>query len=208
MNGESTSTESTGEGPAAGDAAESGSSEITIGDISGSGIAIGNIASVVASPEGTAFATAVTIYSKAFLEALGKRTGESVADLSKRVGGLVRARIRKRGEPARVAIGLAEKASAVFLIGEDTPDEARLALLDLDVTAPELRGKGLRWDGDAQVWKPLDGPGQAQIGQERAPGAPGSTSFPFTRRARCAVPRRSRGWSSTGIHGGQIRPGQ
>jgi hypothetical protein len=37
------------------------------------------------TPEGIALATATAIYSKAFLEALGKRSGDGVADLSKRL---------------------------------------------------------------------------------------------------------------------------
>jgi hypothetical protein len=40
------------------------------------------------------------------------------------------------------------------LRGKDTPDEARLALLDLDVTAEELSGKVLRWDSSASAWRP------------------------------------------------------
>jgi hypothetical protein len=41
---------------------------------------------------------------------------------------------------------MSDDATAVIAVAEDTPDEARLALLDLDVTADELRGRLLRWE--------------------------------------------------------------
>lgn len=47
-----------------------------------------------------------------------------------------------------------DEGSAAIVITSDTPDEARLALLDLDVTAEELRGKVLRWDEKARAWRP------------------------------------------------------
>ena len=37
-----------------------------------------------------------------------------------------------------------------MVVTDDLPDEARLALLDLDVTADDLRGKLLRWDQKRQ----------------------------------------------------------
>ncbi len=36
------------------------------------------------------------------------------------------------------------------------PDEARLAVLDLDVTADVVRGQVLRWDSSASAWQPAD----------------------------------------------------
>jgi hypothetical protein len=75
------------------------------------------------------------IYSKAFVEALAKRHADGVADL-------VRTRVRRKGKTATIAITA------------DLPDEARLALLDLDVTADELRGKLVRWDSTTSTWRP------------------------------------------------------
>lgn len=43
-----------------------------------------------------------------------------------------------------------------LVVTEGLPDEARLALLDLDVTAEELRGKELRWDAAAGEWRLSD----------------------------------------------------
>ena len=91
------------------------------------------------------FAAAASIYSKAFLEALAKRHADGLTDL-------VRARIRKN--MTEVEIGLVGDAAATIVVTDDLPDEARLALLDLDVTADELRGKVLRWDSSASAWRP------------------------------------------------------
>jgi hypothetical protein len=88
----------------------------------------------------------------AFLEALSKSTGESIANLSKRVGEAARARFRK-GKQDGVFIGVVG-ATAMIVVTDDLPDEARLALLDLDVTADEMRGKTLRWDNEAMAWRP------------------------------------------------------
>lgn len=97
------------------------------------------------SPEMCALIAAAGVYSKAFLEALARRHADALADL-------VRTRIRRYGREAEV--GLDGDAAAKIAITTDTPDEARLALLDLDVTADEVRGKLLRWDSGSSSWRP------------------------------------------------------
>jgi hypothetical protein len=121
--------------------------------------------------------TAAT-FSTAFIQALGKRAGDGLVDLSKRVGDLVRAGVRKKGTPTEyhleaedgttvaviiVTTGIAEYhievkdgTSPVVIVTADLPDEARLALLDLDVTSDELRGKPLRWDSATGAWCPSE----------------------------------------------------
>ncbi len=101
------------------------------------------------SPELWALATVAAVYSKAFLEALAKKNADALADL-------VRARFRRTGNNAEAEIGLPDEETATIAITADTPDEARLALLDLDVTADELHGKVLRWDSSASAWRPDD----------------------------------------------------
>ena len=101
------------------------------------------------SPESLAAVAAASIFAKAFLETLGKRAGDGIADL-------VQTRFRRNGNKTEAEIGLDDDASAKIAITEDTPDEARLALLDLDVTAGELRGKVLRWDHETSAWRPDD----------------------------------------------------
>ncbi len=93
--------------------------------------------------------TALAVYSKAFLETLARRHADGLADR-------VRMRLRKNGKDTEAEIGLRGGASATVVVTGDLPDEARLALLDLDVTADELRGKLLRWDSSASAWRPAD----------------------------------------------------
>jgi hypothetical protein len=133
---------------ASGDSVTVSSGNIHIGHIGSGNVIIG-----MAEP---ATITAVAIFSKAYLEALGRRTEQGVANLSKRVGDLVRARAKRRGSPDEYLIGLGDGATAMIVVTGDTPDEARLALLDLDVTAPELRCKELRWDTATATWRPSE----------------------------------------------------
>jgi hypothetical protein len=99
------------------------------------------------TPENLALATAAAIYAKTFLETLAKRHADALEDL-------VETRIRRKGKPDEYRIGVEDGSAATIAITEDTPDEARLALLDLDVTADELRGKLLRWDSSTSAWRP------------------------------------------------------
>jgi len=101
-----------------------------------------------------ALAAAVAIFGKAYLEALGKRAGEGTANLPKKLRDLMRAHVRKKSTPDEIHIGLEGGGAATVVFTEDLPDEARLALLDLDVTAEELRGKLLCWDPATARWRP------------------------------------------------------
>lgn len=89
----------------------------------------------------------VAIYSKAFLETLAKHNAEALIDA-------VQTRIRKNGKTRELLVGPQDGTAATLVITASTPDEARLALLDLDVTAEGLRGKLLRWDDNAMAWRP------------------------------------------------------
>jgi hypothetical protein len=97
-------------------------------------------------------ATALTIFCKAFVETLGRRAGESAANLLDRV----RIKLLRKSDSYEYHLGVEGVAAAAIVVTDDLPDEAKLALLDLDVTADELRGKLLRWDGSASVWRPAD----------------------------------------------------
>jgi hypothetical protein len=96
-------------------------------------------------PEMYLTGTAIAVYSKAFVEALAKRHADGLAD-----------RVRTRSRTREARIGLPDSESATIVITARMPDEARLALLDLDVTADEVRGKLLRWDSKASAWRPAD----------------------------------------------------
>ena len=69
---------------------------------------------------------------------------------------LVRKRVRKRGKPDEYHIGVRDGSAATIAITADLPDEARLTLLDLDVTADDVRGKLLRWDEETFSWRAAD----------------------------------------------------
>ena len=101
------------------------------------------------TPELLALLGAAAIYSKAFLETLAKHHADAVAEQ-------VRKRFRKNGTTTEIQISIDGGTSAALVVTGDMPDEARLALLDLDVTADEVRGKLLRWDSSASAWRPAD----------------------------------------------------
>ena len=90
---------------------------------------------------------ATAIYSKAFLETLAKHHADAFSVA-------VRTRFRKNGETREALIGPGDGRAATLVVTASTPDEARLALLDLDVTAEDVRGKVLRWDSEAMAWRP------------------------------------------------------
>jgi hypothetical protein len=105
--------------------------------------------------------TATTIFAKAFLESLGQHAANGFANLPRQVGDLIAKRIKRKGQPDEVQIGLDHGSSAMIAITDETPDEARLALLDLDVTAEGLRGQILWWDSEALTWRPASEPVEA-----------------------------------------------
>jgi hypothetical protein len=98
-------------------------------------------------PEQLALLAGATIYAKAFLETLAKHNAEGLI-------GAVRTRVRKKGNAAELLVGPNDDAAATLVITSDTPDEARLAVLDLDINAEDLRGNFLRWDAEAEIWRP------------------------------------------------------
>jgi hypothetical protein len=100
-----------------------------------------------ASPEQLVLLAAVAIYSKAFLETLAKHRAEGLIEA-------VRTRFRKNNKVTELLVGPGNGAAATLVMTSDTPDEARLAVLDLDVTAEDVRGQLLRWDAEAQTWRP------------------------------------------------------
>ena len=109
-----------------------------------------------AIPEQMVLAFMVGNFSSAFIQALGQRAAGGAAKLPRRVADLACKYVRKKGRPDEVRIGVDGGSAATVIITAKTPDEARLALLDLDVTAPELRGKELRWDPTTAAWRPSE----------------------------------------------------
>jgi hypothetical protein len=113
--------------------------------------AIENASGIVTiSPEAMMYGAAVAVFGKAFLETLGSRAGEGAANLPRHVSDLIRARKRRSGK-TEIYLSAGNNA-ATIVVTEDLPDEARLALLDLDLTTAEVRGKQLVWDCATQAW--------------------------------------------------------
>jgi hypothetical protein len=113
-------------------------------------------ASYALAPEEVALVFLLGNFFQAFVQALGQRAADGAAKLPKRVSDLVRRRVGRKGKPDEYHIGVQDGSTARIVITADTPDEARLALLDLDVTADAVRGKVLRWDSSASAWRPDD----------------------------------------------------
>jgi hypothetical protein len=86
----------------------------------------------------------------AFCSELGKRFGGGMADWGSKV--CLR---KKRSVTDKVDLLVQEDDSLTVLeISEDLPDDARWALLDLDIKAPAVRGHRLRWNAYTETWEP------------------------------------------------------
>jgi hypothetical protein len=78
-----------------------------------------------------------------FLQALSQRAANSAADMSKQVTDAVREHVKRKGHP---------DSTLRIEYPDNMTDEAWLALFDL-VNTTELRGKVVRWDEKAMVWR-------------------------------------------------------
>jgi hypothetical protein len=92
----------------------------------------------------------------AFCTELGKRLGGSAADWASRVQVH-----HAKNDPGKADL-VVEAADAVTAIeiSEDLTDDAKLALLDLDIDNKAIRGHRLRWDDHAAAWTVVDSDGQ------------------------------------------------
>jgi len=111
-------------------------------ELAARGIAIYNSITL----EELVIASMAVSYAKAFAETLGKNHAEGLSKA-------VRTRIRKHGKVREALVGPDDGTAAVLVLTSETPDEARLALLDLDVTAEDVRGQYLRWDPETETWR-------------------------------------------------------
>lgn len=105
----------------------------------------------------SAVAPVAAIFGKAFLESLAKRSAEGVVALP---GKLRERRLRRgrKGNEAAIVFDVENTSAAAILVTADLPDEARLALIDLDPADPGLQGKVLGWDNERQQWVPVEPP--------------------------------------------------
>jgi len=91
-------------------------------------------------------------FADAFATKLGELFAESTAAAAQRV--LLRRRTRRTGSTDRMAVLVAADVQTTIVIPADLSDDARLALIDLDVTADGVRGKTLVWDQGSGSWRP------------------------------------------------------
>ncbi|MEV6319713.1 hypothetical protein AB0M45_00755 [Nocardia sp. NPDC051787] len=99
----------------------------------------------------TAVAPMAALYGKALLEALGERSATGLTALP----GKLRQRWFRRGvRSVEAVLDLEDRPSAAILVTDDLPDEARLALLDLDLAEPSLQGEVLTWEVESRQWVP------------------------------------------------------
>jgi hypothetical protein len=124
------------------------SGDTSKGGISGSGtLGAGEWISAFAVTRGLA------PFVMAFGTELGKRLGGSVADWASRIG------VRRKpgsGAEALLRVDTGGGGVTVFEVADDMSDDAKLALLDLDVTAKGVHGYRLRWNNVEGRWQPID----------------------------------------------------
>ncbi|MFG2400843.1 hypothetical protein [Streptomyces lydicus] len=108
----------------------------------------GPLLSIGDSYETVLIASMVSPFVAAFASKLGERLGTTVR--IKRISWLQRLR---RGRELVVALPF-DRAITIE-VRRGLSDEARLALLDLDVDQPELYGHRLRWDDEVKAWLPV-----------------------------------------------------
>ncbi|MEV5842221.1 hypothetical protein AB0M32_09625 [Streptomyces sp. NPDC051985] len=94
----------------------------------------------------------VSPFVMAFASRLGERLGTAV-----RIERLPRRLRWRRRRELVVAPARARGRSITLEVRADMGNEARLALIELDVAQPELWGHRLRWDDGAQAWLPVPG---------------------------------------------------
>ena len=99
------------------------------------------------TPAETILLGLVGLYSKTFVETLAKGNAEALIEA-------VRTRFRKKGKATEALVGPDDGSAAVVVLTSDIPDEARLALLDMDLTAENLPGQLLRWNAEGRTWRP------------------------------------------------------
>ncbi|WTO35330.1 hypothetical protein OG399_13550 [Streptomyces achromogenes] len=92
----------------------------------------------------------VSPFVMAFASKLGERLGTAV-----RIERLPWPQRWRRRRELVVAPARARGRSIILEVHAGMSDEARLALIELDVDRPELWGHCLRWDEGAQAWLPV-----------------------------------------------------
>lgn len=83
-------------------------------------------------------------YATMFVQTLAKHHAEALIKA-------VQTRFRRKGKTLELLVGCGDDAAA-FIVTGDLSDDAKLAMLEVDVTSDEVRGKLLRWNEASMVW--------------------------------------------------------
>lgn len=98
-------------------------------------------------------ATAVVPYVQSIAIELGKRTVDSAPRVVRDIRCHFRFTRRKKfAECAEIDL-IHDQCVTTVELTSDLSEDAWLALLDMDFSAPEVRGKTFRWDGKESAWK-------------------------------------------------------
>jgi hypothetical protein len=97
-------------------------------------------------PADVVLIAAATSYATVFTQTLAKHHAEALIEA-------VQTRFRRKDKTLELVVGTGDDVAAAFIVTRDLSDEAKLAMLDVDVTSDELRGKFLRWDDKALAWR-------------------------------------------------------
>ncbi|MER5559720.1 hypothetical protein ABT071_14050 [Streptomyces sp. NPDC002506] len=89
---------------------------------------------------------AVSPFVTAFATSLGQRLGTGVQ---------VRRRARRGNVDGGNLVLMHRARTTTIEMSAELSDEARLALIDLDLNRPELWGHHLRWNEEAEAWLPV-----------------------------------------------------
>ncbi|GGV77637.1 hypothetical protein GCM10010228_44780 [Streptomyces massasporeus] len=92
-----------------------------------------------------------------FLEAFAGKIGEQFGESAVRALGRIRVTRKHDTDSRNLEIDDSDTGiPTVLVLPEDFTEEAQLALIDLDVTAGEVRGTTLRWNPDTAAWEPVE----------------------------------------------------
>jgi hypothetical protein len=92
-------------------------------------------------------------FTQSYFGKLGERLGDSTADFLSHIK-LHRWVIINTYKMERLVITY-QAAETTIILPHQMTDQARLALIDLDVTTEEIRGNTLRWDSASETWRPV-----------------------------------------------------
>ncbi|MFF4098811.1 hypothetical protein [Streptomyces sp. NPDC001903] len=92
-----------------------------------------------------------------FLETFATKLGERFGESASEALGRIRVTRRRNGSSRNLEIEDPETATpTVLVLPEEFTEEARLAVIELDVTTEQIRGATLRWNPASATWQVTD----------------------------------------------------